>query len=57
MYINMYFMDLFLCIVLEFYFKCLCVGGVEWVFEFGCVFCNEGVDFSYNLEFILLEVY
>lgn len=30
---------------------------MECVFELGCVYCNEGISFWYNLEFIMLEVY
>ncbi len=37
--------------------KRLCVGGVERVFELGRAFRNEGVDFSHNPEFTLLEAY
>jgi lysyl-tRNA synthetase class 2 len=33
------------------------VGGVERVFELGRAFRNEGVDFSHNPEFTLLEAY
>ena len=39
------------------YLKRLCVGGVERVFELGRAFRNEGVDFSHNPEFTLLEAY
>lgn len=56
-YYNVLDMDLYLCIVLELYLKCLIVGGMEKVYEIGCVFCNEGIDIIYNLEFIMLEVY
>jgi len=41
----------------ELYLKRLCVGGVERVFELGRAFRNEGVDFSHNPEFTLLEAY
>ncbi len=56
-HINTYDMDLFLRIAPELYLKRLCVGGVERVFELGRVFRNEGVDFSHNPEFTLLEAY
>ncbi|QUR67421.1 bifunctional lysylphosphatidylglycerol synthetase/lysine--tRNA ligase LysX [Mycobacterium spongiae] len=56
-YINTYSMDLFLRIAPELYLKRLCVGGVERVFELGRAFRNEGVDYSHNPEFTLLEAY
>ena len=56
-HINTYDMDLFLRIAPELYLKRLCVGGVERVFELGRAFRNEGVDFSHNPEFTLLEAY
>lgn len=56
-HINAYTMDLFLRIAPELYLKRLCVGGVERVFELGRAFRNEGVDFSHNPEFTLLEAY
>ncbi|BAX92462.1 lysylphosphatidylglycerol biosynthesis bifunctional protein LysX [Mycobacterium shigaense] len=56
-HINAYNMDLFLRIAPELYLKRLCVGGVERVFELGRAFRNEGVDFSHNPEFTLLEAY
>ncbi|SPM36953.1 lysyl-tRNA synthetase, partial [Mycobacterium rhizamassiliense] len=56
-HINAYDMDLFLRIAPELYLKRLCVGGVERVFELGRAFRNEGVDFSHNPEFTLLEAY
>ena len=54
---NSYDLDLYLRIAPELYLKRLCVGGVERVFELGRVFRNEGVDFSHNPEFTLLEAY
>lgn len=45
------------CIVIELYLKCFIVGGMECVYEIGCIFCNEGMDVIYNLEFIFIEVY
>ncbi|MGH3676310.1 MAG: bifunctional lysylphosphatidylglycerol synthetase/lysine--tRNA ligase LysX [Mycobacterium sp.] len=56
-YINAYDLDLYLRIAPELYLKRLCVGGVERVFELGRAFRNEGVDFSHNPEFTLLEAY
>jgi lysyl-tRNA synthetase class 2 len=56
-HINTYDMDLFLRIAPELYLKRLCVGGVERVFELGRAFRNEGVDYSHNPEFTLLEAY
>ena len=56
-HINSYDLDLYLRIAPELYLKRLCVGGVERVFELGRAFRNEGVDFSHNPEFTLLEAY
>ncbi len=56
-HINTYDLNLFLRIAPELYLKRLCVGGVERVFELGRAFRNEGVDFSHNPEFTLLEAY
>ena len=56
-HINAYGLDLYLRIAPELYLKKLCVGGVERVFELGRAFRNEGVDFSHNPEFTLLEAY
>ncbi|BBX73658.1 bifunctional lysylphosphatidylglycerol synthetase/lysine--tRNA ligase LysX [Mycobacterium shinjukuense] len=56
-HINAYSLDLYLRIAPELYLKRLCVGGVERVFELGRAFRNEGVDFSHNPEFTLLEAY
>ncbi|MEO3761708.1 bifunctional lysylphosphatidylglycerol synthetase/lysine--tRNA ligase LysX [Mycobacterium sp. B14F4] len=56
-YINAYDLGLYLRIAPELYLKRLCVGGVERVFELGRAFRNEGVDFSHNPEFTLLEAY
>ena len=41
----------------ELYLKRLAVGGVERVYELGRAFRNEGVDFSHNPEFTVLEAY
>jgi len=56
-HINSYDLDLYLRIAPELYLKRLCVGGMEQVFELGRAFRNEGVDFSHNPEFTLLEAY
>lgn len=56
-HINAYDLDLYLRIAPELYLKMLCVGGVERVFELGRAFRNEGVDFSHNPEFTLLEAH
>ena len=56
-HINAYDLGLNLRIAPELYLKRLCVGGVERVFELGRAFRNEGVDFSHNPEFTLLEAY
>jgi lysyl-tRNA synthetase class 2 len=56
-HINAYGLNLYLRIAPELYLKRLCVGGVERVFELGRAFRNEGVDFSHNPEFTLLEAY
>lgn len=56
-HINAYDLDLYLRIAPELYLKRLCVGGMEKVFELGRVFRNEGVDYSHNPEFTVLEAY
>lgn len=56
-YFNVFDIDMSLCIVFEFYFKWMMVGGIDWVYEMGWVFCNEGIDFSYLVEFFMFEVY
>jgi lysyl-tRNA synthetase, class II len=56
-HINAYDLGLYLRIAPELYLKRLCVGGVERVFELGRAFRNEGVDFSHNPEFTMLEAY
>ncbi len=56
-HINAYDLDLYLRIAPELYLKRLCVGGVERVFELGRAFRTEGVDYSHNPEFTLLEAY
>lgn len=56
-YFNVFDIELYLWIVLELYFKCVVVGGIEWVFEINWNFCNEGVDLMYSFEFVMFEVY
>lgn len=56
-HINAYDLDLYLRIAPELYLKRLCVGGMEKVYELGRTFRNEGVDFSHNPEFTILEAY
>jgi lysyl-tRNA synthetase class 2 len=56
-HINAYDLRLTLRIAPELYLKRLAVGGVERVYELGRAFRNEGVDFSHNPEFTVLEAY
>ncbi|WP_024795363.1 bifunctional lysylphosphatidylglycerol synthetase/lysine--tRNA ligase LysX [Tomitella biformata] len=56
-HINAYDLDLYLRIAPELYLKRLCVGGMDKVFELGRTFRNEGVDYSHNPEFTILEAY
>lgn len=56
-YYNVLDIDLYLRIVIEFYLKRFIVGGFDKVYEFGCVFRNEGILIKYNLEFIIIEIY
>ncbi len=49
--------DLYLRIAPELFLKRLVVGGFERVFEFARCFRNEGIDFSHNPEFTMLEAY
>jgi lysyl-tRNA synthetase class 2 len=50
-------MSLYLRIADELYLKRLLVGGLEWVYEIGHDFRNEGMDRTHNPEFTMLEVY
>ncbi len=50
-------MDMYLRIAPELFLKRLLVGGYEKVFEIGRNFRNEGVDYSHNPEFTMLELY
>jgi lysyl-tRNA synthetase class 2 len=56
-HINAYDLKLHLRIAPELYLKRLAVGGVERVYEIGRAFRNEGVDYSHNPEFTVLEAY
>ncbi len=49
--------DLYLRIATELYLKRLIVGGLERVYEIGRIFRNEGVDFTHNPEFTMMESY
>ncbi len=49
--------DLFLRIAPELYLKRLVVGGFEKIYEIGRCFRNEGIDYSHNPEFTMLELY
>lgn len=49
--------DFYLRISDELYLKRLIVGGLEFVFEFGKDFRNEGIDRQHNPEFTMLEFY
>lgn len=54
---NAYDSDVYLRIAPELYLKRLLAGGYERVFEFARCFRNEGVDWSHNPEFTMLEFY
>ena len=57
-FINDYDMPVFLRIACgELWLKRLMVGGFEKVYDMGRVFRNEGVDYSHNPEFTMLEYY
>jgi len=56
-HLNAFDMDMYLRIAPELYLKRLLVGGYDKVFELGRNFRNEGVDFSHNPEFTMLEFY
>lgn len=49
--------DLYLRIAPELYLKRLVVGGFEKVYEIGRCFRNEGIDYSHNPEFTMIELY
>ncbi len=49
--------DLYLRIAPELYLKRLLVGGFEKIYEIGRSFRNEGIDYSHNPEFTMMEMY
>lgn len=49
--------DLYLRIAPELYLKRLIVGGFGGVYELARCFRNEGIDYSHNPEFTILELY
>ncbi|TAK04649.1 lysine--tRNA ligase [Patescibacteria group bacterium] len=49
--------ELYLRVAPELYLKRLLVGGFEKIFEIGRCFRNEGIDYSHNPEFTMLELY
>ena len=56
-YLNALDLDLYLRVAPELFLKRLLVGGFEKVYEIGRCFRNEGVDFSHNPDFTMLEFY
>lgn len=56
-HLNAFDLDMQLRISLELYLKRLLVAGFDKVYEMGRNFRNEGVDFSHNPEFTMLEFY
>ena len=48
---------LYLRIATELYLKRCIIGGLDRVYEIGRVFRNEGIDFSHNPEFTMMECY
>lgn len=49
--------DFYLRIAPELYLKRLLVGGLEKIYELGRNFRNEGIDYTHNPEFTMLELY
>ncbi len=49
--------EFYLRIAPEIYLKRLVIGGMEKVYEIGRCFRNEGIDYSHNPEFTMLELY
>lgn len=49
--------NFYLRIATELYLKRLVVGGMEKIYEIGRCFRNEGIDYSHNPEFTMLELY
>lgn len=56
-HLNALNLDLYLRVSPELYLKRLLVGGLEKVYEIGRCFRNEGMDFSHNPDFTMLEFY
>jgi lysyl-tRNA synthetase class 2 len=49
--------EFYLRIAPELYLKRLVVGGFEKIYEIGRCFRNEGIDYSHNPEFTMIEMY
>ena len=56
-HLNALDIDLYLRIAPELYLKRLLVGGFEKIYEIGRCFRNEGMDWSHNPDFTMLELY
>lgn len=56
-HLNALDIDLYLRVAPELDLKKLLIGGFEKVYEIGRSFRNEGMDYSHNPEFTLLEFY
>ena len=56
-HLNAWNLDVALRIAPEIYLKRLLVGGFDKVYEMGRNFRNEGVDYTHNPEFTMLEFY
>jgi len=56
-HLNALDLDLYLRVAPELFLKRLLVGGFEKVYEIGRCFRNEGIDFSHNPDFTMLEFY
>lgn len=56
-HLNALNLDMYLRISPELYLKRLLVGGFDRVYEIGRNFRNEGMDYSHNPEFTMLEFY
>lgn len=56
-HLNALNLDMYLRVSPELYLKRLLVGGFDKVYEIGRNFRNEGIDYSHNPEFTMLEFY
>lgn len=56
-FLNALDLNLYLRIAPELYLKRLLVGGFDKVYEIGRCFRNEGMDWSHNPDFTMLELY